>query len=205
VIHQKGRGCARFLLTKRGKIGLLISGFILALVCVASFFIYPTAKFIYLTDKFPYLLEHLVYRVQSWIKKTWSKFLQELKVVARLIQNLTEPQRCLAIKIYDAYINMNPHSDRYVDRVLKLYLIQRLVFEVPNNYPLHDVTIFVFWAGYQESNLSDPGNLLWPLQYENGQLALVTLPWGIHSYYAGVREYDYFVKRFPLRPKDELK
>jgi hypothetical protein len=132
-----------------------------------------------------------------------NEFLGKVMYVARFLQSQPEQHRRSIIFLYNTYID--PGSDKYLDQVLKLYLIQRFVFEVPDKYPSEDAKIFVGWIGKEEADLDGMYNLLWPLRYEGERLTLPIIPWGFRTTYNAVEEYDYFFARFRLRNLDKLK
>jgi hypothetical protein len=98
-----------------------------------------------------------------------------------------------------------------VDASYKLFLLMRLLFDVPEEYEGSDARGFdIFFGEERARSISGSHNFLWPLGYdESGQLILKYNVWGYmclglcSCYYKGLEEYDYFAARFPLRGMSE--
>ncbi len=140
--------------------------------------------------------------------------LAELKEVATLLLDQPEPIRRNIIATYDLLVKDDYESS------IKLYILLRLLFDVPEAYPVNDADLFYGggWVMLGE-DWNDPTypseglgtvNLLWPLGYRGDKLILEkVIMWrfdcfGCTRYYKGLDAYDYFAVRFPRRSMDEL-
>lgn len=87
----------------------------------------------------------------------------------------------------------------------KMYLLLRIMFDVPEVHPSEDIKYFGSWDPYSlipETELRT--NLLWPVGYsELGDIELkAAFGIGLDPYYDCLGEYQYFRKRFGFREFD---
>lgn len=130
--------------------------------------------------------------------------LDELKQVARFLSKQPSRERRIMIVVYSIYAKAQGDDTASS----KLYLLLRVLFDVPEAYPRDKAKFFGGWRGWLENRASpesDTANLLWPLGYHDQRLALVDSMTGYFGLpYDGLGEYDYFASHFPLRSADEL-
>lgn len=192
---------------KRSRMVLLVIASIsLFIVCLCVPPIFSTLRVFFLLEKIhpPKGITSVENDVMD--SETAKEFLNELKEIARYILSQPKKNQEFIVKSYNFYTNFVPHSHDYLYRVLKLSLLQRLLFKVPDHYPQKDAVVFVYWDWGFKAFSGDEYNLLWPLSYDlNGTLVFSSTPGSFHDYYNGAQEYDYFFERFPLREIEELK
>lgn len=111
-------------------------------------------------------------------------------------------------RIVKAYFYITALSGDYAAED-KLFLLMRVLFDVPEAQPQENAGIFAAWLA-EGSPFLERGhtvNLLWPLEYRDKQLVLRNIE-GL-SYigppYNGLAEYNYFVSSFPFRTVEDLK
>lgn len=96
----------------------------------------------------------------------------------------------------------NPEMNK-VDEWSKIYILNRIAFEVPLEYPLgtnrHNNVFFGGWAGVPVHDRKV--KLRWPLDYGlNGSVSITGEFGGFFGPdYAGVDEFDFYAARFPRR------
>jgi len=201
---QSKRSNQRF---SSSRLRLIIAGILAIIVCL------NIARVIYNTSTFFSLMENLLL---PWNlggdpadPQVTEAYLSDLKQIARFVLNAPETDRRIMIVIYNSFMNMDTSvTGKYGERAVNLHLLQRLIFDVPQEYPSDKARSFgaFLWAGekvpYKTESVS---NMLWPFGYDNGRLTLIAPLAGLISEYDGVREYDYFSSQFNFRSIDELK
>ena len=148
--------------------------------------------------------------------------LNEEKQIARLLLEQTEQDRRRMIAVYQVYIEIlswKPGPGSESSSASKLFVLLRLLFDVPEEYPRDEARFFGGWIILRvhedeiltmDAPTREDGNmmvnLLWPLTYENEQLVLQGTIFAYRGFpYDGMGEYDYFASHFLLRSVDELK
>lgn len=122
----------------------------------------------------------------------------QVQQAACFLMNQSERKRSGIIATYNSY-------GQYYDASSpeKLYLLLRVLFEVPENHSIDDAAIFGGWIGegspYPQSE-QEGVNLLWPLGYQDNRLVLkAKYVQYLGPPYNGLAEYKYFASRFPFR------
>jgi hypothetical protein len=122
----------------------------------------------------------------------------------------SEPKRDSIIRLYYLFAvsRSNYLSDSSAEE--KLYLLLRVLFNVPEAQPRESARVFAPWLGEGSpypNDGSDTVNLLWPLEYHDEQLVLRKLSFitYIGPPYNGLAEYNFFVFSFPFRTVEDLK
>ena len=141
-------------------------------------------------------------RTADWQSNSFS--LEPLKEVAKELLTLSENDRRQTIYLYNFY-SRNRLEDSY-----KLFILMRLLFDVPENYSGIDAQKFDNFIS--EGRISTSGfNYLSPLGYDENRkiiLRYVNNGWACFGYcpyyYEGNREYDFFINHFPLRNSADL-
>ena len=136
-------------------------------------------------------------------------YLSDLKQIARVVLSAPKTDRCIMIVTYNFFMNMDKSiTGKYFERAVNLYLLQRLIFNVPQEYPNENARSFgaFLWESekvpYETENVS---NMLWPFGYDHGRLTITAPLARLWGDYDGVREYNYFSSQFSFRYMDELK
>lgn len=164
---------------------------LLVILCVATYVIFVPSIW-----EFNSILEKAVNAAND----DTNQYLKTLKAAALFLSNKPSYIRHTIIRFYSLY----RHIDQHFDYDLHMYIILRLLFDVPEEYPIEDSKGFDGFWGFQQPICSTTCNLLWPLGYQNGNLAFIDQVIGRSSEYNIDREYDYFATRFPLRAIEEL-
>jgi hypothetical protein len=92
-------------------------------------------------------------------------------------------------------------------RASGLYVLLRVVFKVPEDYPREDVRFFGSWSRFgANDDEADRVNLRWPVKIEGGPPVLTVLRFDGYSggVYDAVGEYNYFANRFKIRSMQEI-
>lgn len=128
-------------------------------------------------------------------------YLRQLKKIAIYILSLPVEDRYELILFYDDYINLDTSvTGRYGERVVNLFLLQRLLFDVPQRYPKEEAKVFIAWEEYHSFVSENTVNMLWPFVYDNNGGLTIEEPLGnFHSIYNGTMEYRYFLYHFQFR------
>lgn len=84
-----------------------------------------------------------------------------------------------------------------------LYVLLRVLFELPTRHPLEATRVFGGWV--HPSIGHDPFDLSWPVQPTSGH-HLVVAPFTSYrgKGYDGIGEHDWFAEHFPLRTVQKL-
>jgi hypothetical protein len=188
--------------------GIIVLGLVILIILINLQLIYSTIKFTIMIEKIS--VPSIPNSSLPLMSKT--NYLDELKHVAHFVLSRPPQERRQIISLYNWYVNRNldfrqySNVQQYYRRIFKLFLLQRLLFKVPESYPLGDARGFVYWENSSEANLGNAYNLLWPLGYdEDGNLVIKSLPGGFRDFYDASAEYDYFFSHFSFRSLDELK
>jgi hypothetical protein len=180
---------------------LLLGCPVVLLLAYLYFCFYPVLRFIVMLEKAPALGD-----IPITIPMQGSSFVQaypleQIKQTAYYVRQ--QPAWLRRPMIATHYFL----ADRATDPN-KLYLLMRVLFDVPEAIPSESTGVFVFMRGEEGMMLprqGQPLNLLWPLGYERGQLVYKHAILGhMGPPYAALAEYDYFAANFPLRPLEQL-
>ena len=183
-----------------GRIVLLALGLLLLIfVCIHMQFLSSMTRFLYMMGKIPAWTT-----VDSDTVETYP--LDDMEQIACLLLKQSERDRRCMIAVYNAYARIRAD---HISHSSKLYLLLRLLFDVPEEYPADAARFFGGWVGLEDPRRTLPEsetvNLLWPLGYQDQQLVLKGTFWLYFGLpYNGLGEYDYFVSRFLLRSVDDL-
>jgi hypothetical protein len=186
----------------------LASRLALVVGCILLIFISLNARLAYYTSAFFYSMENLkppkdlgsdAYATEP--------YLSDLIQVAHFLLIRSDEDRYRMIFFYNFWANMDTDpSGKYRDRVVNLYLLQRLLFDLPQDYPKDKAKSFVaiIWDGQNISDNENIVNMLWPLEYVDEHLTIKATLGGLYGLYDGAKEYDYFSTHFRLRSLDAL-
>ena len=184
-----------------GKMALLALGlFFSILICIHSRLILSLPKFFCMMREVPpWTTVNVNVPAETYP-------LDKLKRVACFLLKQSERDRRVIVATYNIYARA--HTDD-LPISSKLYLLLRLIFDVPEEYSRNNAKFFGGWRGWlEERTLAEGGtaNLLWPLGYQSQRLVLKGTLAGYYGLpYNGLGEYDYFASHFPLRSVDVLK
>jgi hypothetical protein len=182
-------------LSSFGKVLLFVLGLtLLTLVCTQLRFILSAASFFSMMGGVSVLED-----AQHTEASTYS--LNEMKKIASFLLEQPERERRQLIAVYSLYAENHSAS---VSLTFDLFVLLRLLFDLPQTYPSDDVKYFGGWTWLEPPECRDEMcNLLWPLQCQDGQLILSAVPNGYFGIpYDGLGEYYYFSSRFSLRAVD---
>ena len=146
--------------------------------------------------------------------------LNDAKQIAVFLLEQSERDRRRIIAMYQNYIEVCSWKAGVsaLPPASKLYILLRLLYDVPEDYPQDQAKFFGGWMSLlvrEDGSLtmgvpthaygSETVDLLWPLGYQNGQLILKSNFFAYSGFpYDGIGEYDYFTSRFTLRSVDDL-
>lgn len=174
----------------------LLFGVILLFFIVS--YVFPVGQFLYLQAK-----------ITPWTDRntdsSQAHTLEPTKNAACFLISKSNSEQRRIIESYDRYVHQ---IDPSVSK--KLYILLRILFDVPDDHPIEDAAVFAAYLGEGSPYPYDPDvktvNLLWPLTYQEGELAFreIIIIQYIGPPYCGICEYDYFFTRFPFRTEDEL-
>jgi hypothetical protein len=185
---------------------LIFSGVLAIFVCLNAGLIYHTLTFFYSMENLNPPRD-----IGSNTQAT-EAYLSELKEIARFLLARSNEDRFRIILLYDSYINMDTSvSGKYGERVVNLYLLQRLIFDLPQKYPEDPedpVQSFaaLLWDGRRMKVTDGVADMLWPFQYDDDHhLTIKAKLDRLYSTYDGAMEYNYFASQFNFRSLDTLK
>lgn len=187
-----------------GKRVLLALGLILLLLlCLHLRLILSTIKFF-----------HMMERIPSWTEVTNANTIEtypldDMKQVACWLLEQPDRSRRRIIAAYQMYIEICSWKAGAFDDLppaSKIFVLLRLLFDVPEDYPRDAARFFGSWRGsLAHEDRSATVDLLWPLGYQDHQLVLKGTYFTYFGFpYDGLSEYDYFAVRFPFRSTDDL-
>jgi len=182
---------------------LLALGLVLLIVTSIHLqFILSVAKFFYMIERIPPLTE----AINGDVVEAYP--LNEMKQIACFLLEQPEQSRRHVIAVYQDYIEIRAQNDigNSIPSAFKLYVLLRLLFDVPEDYPRNEARFFGGWmASLPRERNSETVDMLWPLGYQNDQL-IIKDSYSTYSgsVYNGLGEYDYFADRFPLRSVGDL-
>jgi hypothetical protein len=176
----------------------------------------PAASFIWIMEGIPAL-------GSTWVYGGERSPPCELRQAARFVLGQPEFIRYLLIAVYDGYLHGRSDlvttynswvadsrhiPDNYTRDAFKLFILLRLLFDVPQDHPAEDSRRIGVWVELPPSQglcADNSCDLLWPLEYQDDHLVLrdVRLA-AVASRYRGLAEYDYFASRFSFRSSDDL-
>ena len=195
--------------SKRFNLRYFLSRFMLVVAGVLVIFACLNARMIYNTSTFFYSMENLQSprNLGSSIQAT-EAYLSDLKQIARFLLNMPTEDRRMIILYYNTFVNLDMRpSGKHGDRAVNLFLLQRLIFDLPQEFPENQARVFngFFWEGKDIHKTEGTVNMLWPFEYDDGYLTIKAIWAGSFGLYDGAREYDYFSSQFNFRSIDELK
>jgi hypothetical protein len=126
---------------------------------------------------------------------------QELIDAAKVIQMSSPESVKEAMREYQ---RNQTGSDQEINDDGKLYLLLRVVFEIPEKVPVSGKReVFGGWVTMR-TELNDDGteNLAWPVSWQNGRPCLVSGYHGLQGFearYQAAEEYDYFRNKYRMR------
>jgi hypothetical protein len=105
-----------------------------------------------------------------------------------------------------AYSNQYCFPRFDLEKASGLYLLLRLVFDLPSQYPRQLVQVFGGWLHPSIGTESPYFDLSWPVKVEaNTNVMTIERSQGYSGKgYDAIGEYDYFVAHFPLRRQETL-
>lgn len=87
-----------------------------------------------------------------------------------------------------------------VENETRLFLLMRVVFDLPNCAPVDQRHVFKGWINWPTPDTEGNVNLSWPVDWQDSQPALLAHFEGADGpRYAAVEEYRYLLAHFPLR------
>lgn len=91
-------------------------------------------------------------------------------------------------------------SDVPVDCDSQVFLLLRMVFDLPEDAPVHERAIFIGWMNWPEVDETDSVNLAWPLSWASGAPSFVASQFGaMGAPYAAVEEYRHMLEHYGFR------
>jgi hypothetical protein len=106
-------------------------------------------------------------------------------------------------------------NDEQLDNDTKLYLLMRVVFDLPETVPANtkQIIVFGYWSGRWlkengEMNSDGTINLAWPIRWNHGHPELIggcIGLQGVDTRYDAGAEYQYFRGKYPYRNLSEFK
>ena len=136
-------------------------------------------------------------RSTNYSEASWKQLIS----VARIIQKSDQTSVEDVLRSYQA---IQPNSIDGIRNDSKIYLLLRIIFELPESAPLSkDRLFFAGWVTMKtEFNKDGTVNLAWPLFWNQGHPRLVSgfigLQ-GLDARYKAAEEYHYFKDRYPMR------
>ena len=126
-----------------------------------------------------------------------------LKTVAVKFLTRSERERRLEIEAYSKEWCFPTFN---IEKASGLYVLLRLVFELPTKFPKGDAKVFGSWLHPSIGEENPTFNLSWPVRVdpEKRVFTIERCRGYAGRPYKALDEYDYFMKNFPLRSKDVI-
>lgn len=192
---------ARYSPHKLNKIVWLLLGLVLLLLVLGRLirFRISKARFFSKMERF----HSMAFHSMAYGTSTEDYPLEHLKQIAAFLLEQPGIERRLIIASYSSTVPSRPND---TSASFDLFILNRLLFDVPDAHPEHDSRRFGGWIMPRRPECKNGEcNLLWPLARENDRLILEEKPAAYFGHpYSVLREYDYFASRFPPRTIDEL-
>ena len=130
----------------------------------------------------------------------WSRYIE----VARQVQQ-TDP--ATVERALSRFVKEAAHAQAYSDESeSKVFLLLRVVFELPSSAPEEQRRSFKGWINWPEADEGGRVNLSWPIVWEEGGSRLEARYEGSEGRpYAADLEYRYFQENYPYRNLSELR
>jgi hypothetical protein len=138
----------------------------------------------------------------------------QLKSVAVEFTGLSPEARKALVKCYSNQYSF-PNFD--LEKASRLYLLLRVVFDLPSNHPRAKAKIFGGWLHPSIGEETTSFNLSWPVRVETVELKpdakqmstreLMKIARFLGYFgkgYEAIGEYEYFAKNFPFRKKEQI-
>ena len=151
-------------------------------------------------------MNKLADRLLAWSKTIDPKYQQNytgLESLALEFITLSPEARRAEVQAYSAQYCF-PRFD--LEKASGLYLLLRIVFELPSQHPRQLAQVFGGWLHPSIGVESPYFDLSWPVKIEAGtDIVKIERFQGYSGKgYDAIGEYDYFVAHFPLRQKETL-
>jgi len=152
-------------------------------------------------------MSKLLDRLPAWSKTIDPKYQQNytgLESLAFEFTTLLPEARRAEVQAYSTQYCF-PRFD--LEKASGLYLLLRIVFELPSQYPRHLTQVFGGWLHPSIGAETPDFDLSWPVKIETDtDIVKIERFQGYSGKgYNAIGEYDYFVAHFPLRQKETLK
>ena len=121
-----------------------------------------------------------------------------LRKAAAAFLSLSEPERQHWVRQYSAN-HCFPRID--LPKASGLYLLFRLVFDLPAEFPREETKVFGGWLHASTTKHSEPFDLSWPaaLDLKNNTVRIDRFRGYRGKGYDAIGEYEYFLEKFHLR------
>lgn len=132
------------------------------------------------------------HNAQDFSEEAWRRYMN----AARLVQN-SEPG-----EVELALARFLDEADGFtgVENETRLFLLMRIVFDLPDRAPADQRHIFKGWVNWPALDAEGNVNLSWPVDWQDGRPVLLTPFEGADGpCYGAVEEYRYLLTRFPFR------
>lgn len=131
----------------------------------------------------------------SFSSKDWENYIR----VARRVQS-TEPNE-IKKSIYSFLTSQGIPDDTIEENYTKIFLLLRVVFDLPEDAPEETLRSFVGWSNWSEAVIGEKRiNLSWPISWAWPKPKLVSGCFGREGVpYFAVEEYEYLLNTFPYR------
>ena len=132
------------------------------------------------------------HNAQDFSEEGWRHYMN----AARLVQN-SEPE-----EVELALAQFLDEADGFtgVENETRLFLLMRIVFDLPDRTPADQRRIFKGWVNWPNLDAEGNVNLSWPVDWQDGRPVLLAPFEGADGpRYGAVEEYCYLLAHFPLR------
>ncbi len=131
----------------------------------------------------------------SFSSKDWGNYIR----VAQRVQSTNPNDVKNSLETF--LISQGIHDETIEEKYTKIFLLLRVIFELPENAPEENLRSFVGWNNWSEAVIGEKRvNLSWPISWAKEKPMLTSGFLGSQGVpYFAVDEYEYLLRTFPYR------
>ncbi|GAB1857167.1 hypothetical protein MHTCC0001_20030 [Flavobacteriaceae bacterium MHTCC 0001] len=128
-------------------------------------------------------------------KEDWSAYTKVARVIQKTDTEIVKRALSYFMGNFSEF-----DSEGGVEPESKLFILMRIVFDIPQNVLADNYRSYKGWINWPEVKGGDLLNLGWPVFWQDGKPSLIALYNGSQGLpYAAVEEYNYFLNHYAFR------